>query len=92
MNQPISQDRRFTRVVEWLAGIGAGVLLVALGWIGSTLMDVRQAIAVLQVQTAPSAIRMDRIEAKIENMQEQASRIETKVATMEARQVRQVGQ
>lgn len=87
-----TQDRRVTRFVEWMAGIGASILIAALVWIGATLMDVRQAIAVLQVQTAPSANRMDRIETKIESMQQQTNRIETKVATMEARQVRQVGQ
>lgn len=71
-----TQDRRVTRLFEWLAVIGSGLIIGALAWMGSTLMDIKQSVAVLQVQTAPSSARMDRIEQKIEAMQQQTGRIE----------------
>lgn len=89
---PVIHDRRVTRFVEWMAGIGASILIAALVWIGATLMDVQQKLAVLQVQTAPASNRMDRIEAKIESMRDQSARIELRLTSMEACQVRQVGQ
>lgn len=88
----VVMDRRVTRAFEWISGIAATVITLALVWVGSTLTEVQRQIAVLQVQMAPSALRMDRIESKIEDMQQQSNRIETKVATMEARQVRITGQ
>lgn len=88
----VVMDRRVTRAFEWLSGVFASLLVIVLVWVGSTLVDVKQSIAVMQTQAAPLPNRIDRIEAKIEAMQEQNQRIETRVATMEARQIRQAGE
>lgn len=87
-----AEDKRVSRVFEWGAGAVGSIFVLALGWIGSTLMEVRESTAIIKVQIAPAANRMDRIEEKVENVQTQMSRVETKVATMEARQQRVIGE
>jgi cell division protein FtsB len=88
----VVMDRRVTRAFEWLSGIFASLLVVILVWVGKTLVEVRQSIAVMQIQAAPLPSRIDRLESKIEAMQAQSQRIETRVATMEARQLRNGGE
>lgn len=85
-------DHRVSRAFEWISGALASIFVIVLVWVGSTLMAVQQDVAVVKVQIAPAANRMDRIEEKVENVQTQMSRVETKVATMEARQQRVIGE
>lgn len=91
-SETVVLDRRVTRAFEWLSGIFASLLVIVLVWVGSTLTEVREKVAVMQAQNAPTPARMDRLESKMEVLQTQANRIETKVATMEARQIRVTGQ
>lgn len=88
----LQQDIRVSRAFEWIAGVGGSAIVLTLAWIGSTLLEVRESTAVIKVQIAPTVTRMDRIEGKVEDLQSQVSRVETKVATMEARQQRVIGQ
>jgi hypothetical protein len=89
MSEP--KDIRVTNLFQWLSGVGATAFGLILVWVGSTLMDVKQSVAVLQVQMLPASIRMDRIEQKLEVTQSQTARIENRVTAIEARQVRTVG-
>lgn len=91
-SETVVLDRRVTRAFEWLSGIFASLLVIVLVWVGSTLTEVREKVAVMQAQNAPTPARMDRLESKMEILQTQANRIETKVATMEARQQRVIGE
>ena len=88
----VQRDNRVSRAFEWIAGVAGGAIVLALAWIGSTLLEVRESTAVVKVQIAPFITRMDRVETKVEDLQSQVSRVETKVATMEARQQRVIGQ
>jgi len=82
----VVMDRRVTRVFEWFTGIFASLLVIVLVWVGSTLMEVRESVAIMKVQSAPTPARMDRIDDKLQSMQQQVNSIENKVAVMEARQ------
>jgi hypothetical protein len=85
-------DRRVTKAYEWLAGIFASLLVIILVWVGSTLVEVRQAQAVAAAQAVGAVVRIDRIEAKVERVQERVEAVDARMTGIEARQIRQIGQ
>lgn len=85
------RDQRVSHSFQWIAGVMSSIVVVLLVWVGSTLMGLSEKVAVLQVQTAPTLARVDKLDGKVDGMQTQLSRVESKVAIMEERQSQIIG-
>lgn len=76
--QDTRKDSRLTLVFQWVAGIGGAVVVLMLAWIGNTLLEVRQDVAVIKATDTIKNAQLDRVESQVSNIDKRLTQLEAK--------------
>jgi hypothetical protein len=81
-----TKDPRVTTAFQWIAGVGSALMVVLLTWIGATLVQMRQDIAVIKAESSPKSAQLDRVEGQINDIRSAVASVDRRLVLVEARQ------